>query len=161
MYEISKWLVREQLPVEVELTLSLSRRGGSFRFRHSAGPVSFDRHLVSTSPPLNPMGAFSDLLIKLISFVVDYLGDDREALRACALVSRVFVARSQAHLFKCIRLWNRRTAPFITSRITDKTTVGGDVSAVQSTSHRIPTAFCHTRGLCRFLLEPRLGACRV
>ena len=77
------------------------------------------------------MEAFPDLPIELISFIVDYLGDDTEALRACALASRVFVARSQAQLFRRIRLWNRRTAPIIRSLITDKTTVGGDVSAIQ------------------------------
>ena len=138
MYEIAKWLVGniqlapggERLPVGVELTLSLSRRGGNFVFRHSA-LVSPDRHLVSTSSPQSSMAAFPDLPIELISFIVDYLGDDREALRACALVSRVFVARSQAHLFRRVRLWNRRTAPIIRSLITDKTTAGGDVSAMQ------------------------------
>ena len=51
------------------------------------------------------MGALSDLSAELISLIVDYLHDDRKALMACALVSRIFVARPQAYLFEHIGLW--------------------------------------------------------
>jgi len=56
------------------------------------------------------MGALSDLPAELISSIVDYLYDDRDALGACALVSRGFVARSQAHLFEHLGLRKGRCA---------------------------------------------------
>lgn len=51
------------------------------------------------------MGALSDLPAELISHIVDYLHDDGKALKASALVSRIFVARSQVHLFERVALW--------------------------------------------------------
>jgi len=53
------------------------------------------------------MGILSDLPPELIALIVDNLHDDRAALRACALVSRVFLPLSQAHLFECVQLWGR------------------------------------------------------
>ena len=50
------------------------------------------------------MGALPDLPAELISLIVDYLRDDREALKACTLVSRAFVALSQARLFERVAL---------------------------------------------------------
>ncbi|KAK0458701.1 uncharacterized protein EV420DRAFT_328113 [Desarmillaria tabescens] len=41
---------------------------------------------------------------ELIDLIVDFNHDDSKALRACALVSRAFVASSQLHLFSRIKL---------------------------------------------------------
>lgn len=41
---------------------------------------------------------------ELVFLIVDYLHNNSQALKACALVSRVLAARSQAYLFERIRL---------------------------------------------------------
>ena len=50
------------------------------------------------------MGNLPGLPTELLLLIIDHLHDDWQALRACALVSRAFVARSQEHLFERIRL---------------------------------------------------------
>jgi hypothetical protein len=50
------------------------------------------------------MGTLSSLPAELLLLIIDHLHDDWQALRACALVSRAFVVRSQEHLFERIRL---------------------------------------------------------
>jgi hypothetical protein len=57
------------------------------------------------------MGALLDLPPELITLVIDNLHGDGAALRACALVSRVFLPQSQAHLFEHIMLGGRRIFP--------------------------------------------------
>ena len=52
------------------------------------------------------MGNLSDLPPELIALIIDRLYDDREALEACTLASRIFLPRSQAHLFERITIYN-------------------------------------------------------
>lgn len=37
---------------------------------------------------------------ELTDYIVDYLADDKRALRTCALICRAFVRRSRAHIFE-------------------------------------------------------------
>ena len=94
------------------------------------------------------MGTLSDLPVQLILVIVDYLHDDRKALRACALVSRVFVAPSQAHLFERIMLWHTLDP----TKHTLGPATGGNIEVMQKSISPDPDGILqYTRSLSIFL----------
>jgi len=119
-------------------------------------------------PARSDMGVLSDLPPELIALIVDNLHDDRAALRACALVSRVFLRQSQAHLFERLRLWDwwalhdeipqssvnlgERSRLWDVFCSTDEPTAWGNADAVRTFIPPSPCdALLHTRRLSIFL----------